>query len=167
MNAVNTVHQTLWDLIKDIRFAMLTHRHADGTLHSHVLTTQNRSIDEVNLLYFFVSRKTEMGQRLRADGNVAVTYSDPKKDAYVSITGVARVNEDLAKKKELFNVMTKAWFPGGVEDPDLELIEIQIKAAEYWDVKVSHFRQLLKIATAAATGKPPTDMADHEKVTMG
>ncbi|MDP3827291.1 MAG: general stress protein, partial [Polaromonas sp.] len=31
--------QTLWDLIKDIKFGMLTHRHTDGMLHSHPLTT--------------------------------------------------------------------------------------------------------------------------------
>ena len=34
----------LWDLIKGTRFGMLTHRHEDG-LHSHPLTTQNKTLD--------------------------------------------------------------------------------------------------------------------------
>lgn len=35
-------HETLWDLIKDIRFGMFTHRNAAGMLHAHPLTTQNK-----------------------------------------------------------------------------------------------------------------------------
>ena len=49
-------HETLWNLIKDIRFGMLTHRTSSGMLHAHPLTTQNRSIDEQSLLYFFFPR---------------------------------------------------------------------------------------------------------------
>ncbi len=43
---------TLWKLIKDIRFGMLTHRSATGQLHAHPLTTQNKDIDEQSELYF-------------------------------------------------------------------------------------------------------------------
>ena len=36
----------LWDLITDIRFAMLTTRHDNGHLHSRPMTTQNSKLDE-------------------------------------------------------------------------------------------------------------------------
>lgn len=157
-------HETLWDLIKDTRFAMLSHRHADGSLHSHPLTTQNKTLDETGSLWFFVSRKTELGQRLRADGNVNLSYANPDKDTWVSVTGVAYVREDLAKKQELFNVMAKAWFPGGAEDPDLELVEVVIEEAEYWNVKENKLLQLIKMAKAAATGTPPRKMGEHAEV---
>ena len=52
----HTDHQTLWHLIKHIKFGMLTHRHSNGELHSHPLTTQNKSADEDSQLYFFISR---------------------------------------------------------------------------------------------------------------
>ena len=57
-----TDHETLWDLIKDIKFGMLTHRHANGMLHAHPLTTQNRKLDEGSTLYFFISRKSELAR---------------------------------------------------------------------------------------------------------
>ncbi|MCZ8257651.1 MAG: general stress protein, partial [Polaromonas sp.] len=41
MSARKSDHDTLWDLIKDIKFGMLTHRHGDGSLQGHPLTTQN------------------------------------------------------------------------------------------------------------------------------
>ena len=153
----------LWKLIKDNRFAMMTHRHADGALRSHPLTTQNRSLDPGEPLYFFVSNKTELGQRLRADGNVCISYADPKNDVYVSVSGQARISEDLDTKRRLFNALAKAWFPRGAEDPDLELVEVEIQHAEYWNIKESKTSQLLKIATAAVSGKPP-EVGEHRKL---
>ena len=62
-NKTNT-HENLWNLIKDIKFGMLTHRHSSGMLHAHPLTTQNRSLDEHNELYFFISKNGELYERL-------------------------------------------------------------------------------------------------------
>lgn len=165
MSKNETPHETLWRLIKDTKFAMFTHRHGDGQLHAHPLTTQNRSLDEQNLLYFFVSRATELGQRVQSDGNVGLTYANPDKDTWVSVTGRARVNEDKALKERLFNPLVKAWFPGGLDDPNLELLEVKILHAEYWDIHENKMTQLLKMATAAVTGNPPK-MGDHKEVNL-
>jgi general stress protein 26 len=158
-------HKRLWELIKHMRFGMLTHRHANGTLHAHPLTTQNKSLEPDMVLYFFVSKKTELGQRLIADGNVNVSYADTQKDTYVSISGQASINEDERLKQHLFNALAKAWFPGGVSDPDLELVQVRILHAEYWDVKESKTTQLFKMAKAAVTGDPP-DMGEHRELSV-
>jgi len=157
-------HEVLWDLIKETRFCMLAHRHTDGTLHSHPMTTQNKSLDEDGRLYFFVARTSEVGRRLQEDGNVNLAYANPSKDTWVSVTGSASVLEDRQKKEELFNSMAKAWFPGGVDDPNLELVEVRIDEAEYWNVKENKLLQLLKMGKAAATGKPPAGMGEHAEV---
>jgi general stress protein 26 len=157
-------HEVLWDLIKDTRFCMLSHRHADGTLHSHPLTTRNKELGEEGCLYFFVSRASAVGQRLQADGNVNLAYANPDKDTWVSVTGTARVLEDMEKKRELFNPIAKAWFPGGPEDPTMELVEVRIDEAEYWNVKENKLLQLLKMGKAAATGSRPKKMGEHGEV---
>ena len=162
MNDTRKSHEVLWDLIKDTRFCMLSHRHADGSLHSHPLTTQNKALDEGALIYFFVSRKSEVGQRLRQDGNVNLSYANPKDDTWVSITGTATILEDAAKKKELFGVIDKAWFDGP-QDPDMELVEVRIDEAEYWNVKENKLLQLLKMGAAAATGTRPK-MGEHAEL---
>jgi general stress protein 26 len=156
-------HKRLWELIKHMRFGMLTHKHANGSLHAHPLTTQNKSLEPDMMLYFFVSKKTELGQRLTADGNVNVSYADPQKDTYVSICGQASVSDDMRLKQHLFNALAKAWFPGGVNDPDLELVQVRITHAEYWDVKESKTTQLYKMAKAAVTGHPP-DIGEHREL---
>jgi general stress protein 26 len=132
-------------------------------LHAHPLTTQNRSLKPGEPLYYFVSRKTELGQRLEADSNVCVCYADLKNDIWISISGQARISEDPDTKKRLFNALEKAWFPGGPEDPDLELVALEIQHAEYWNIRESKSGQLLKIANAAITGTPPK-LGEHREL---
>src|SRR6476469_7273927 len=131
MSTTTSDQTTLWSLIKDIKFGMLTHRHPDGTLQGHPLTTQNKSIDEGSMLYFFISRKSEMASRLQQDGAVNVAYADPGADTYVSVAGQARISDDQATKERLWSPMAKAWFPNGPNDPDVALLEVKIQHAEY------------------------------------
>jgi general stress protein 26 len=156
----------LWELIKDIRFAMFTTRHGNGHLHSRPMTTQNSKLDEDSNLWFFMSRKGDPVGDLIADPTVNVVYADPGKDSYVSVSGTASVVEDMAKKRELWNKFAEAWFPGGVSDTDLALVRVRITHANYWDVEESKVVQLYKMAKAAVTGKPPTDLGEHAVIRM-
>ena len=159
-------HAKLWELIKDTRFGMFTHRHHDGLLNSHPLTTQNRSIDEHNELYFFISKSGELYERLLTDGEVNVSYADPGDDSYVSLSGQARFIDDLAQKEALWSPMAKAWFPAGATDPNLGLLTVEIVNAEYWDVEESKMVQLFKMAKAAITGEPPKTLGEHKKLNV-
>ena len=156
----------LWDLIKDIRFAMFTTRHASGHLRSRPMTTQNSKLDEDANLWFFMSRRGDPVADLTADPVVNAVYADPGADSYVSVSGTASVMEDLAKKQQLWSKMSEAWFPGGPGDPDLALVCLKITHANYWDVKESKIVQLYQMAKAAVTGKPPTDLGEHAKIRM-
>jgi general stress protein 26 len=163
----NEDRETLWELIEDIKFAMFTTRHANGHLHSRPMTTQNSQLDENSSLWFFMSLKNETVADLRADPSVNIVYADPGDDSYVSVSGRAAVVDNLAKKQELWNKATEAWFPGGVTDPDLALVEVKISHANFWDVKSSKLVQLFAMAKAAITGKPPTDLGEEKEVRMG
>jgi general stress protein 26 len=156
----------LWDMIGDIRFGMLTLRGQDGQLHSSPMTTQNGSSDRGGVLWFFMSRSGERIRALQAEPEVNVAYADPDADKYVSISGVARIIEDPAKKKELFDAAAKAWFAGGADDPDLALVAIVVGEAEFWDVKSNKAVQLFKLAKAAVTGEKPRDLAEHRRVRL-
>lgn len=147
--------EKLWDLIRHIRFAMFTTRHENGHLHSRPMTTQNAKDDEGDRLWFFMSRSGDPVSDIAADSTVNIGYADPGKDCYVSVSGEARVVEDTAKKKALWSKMSEAWFPDGMDDPDLALVEVAITHAHYWDVKTNKAVQLIKMGVASVTGNPP------------
>ena len=170
--------ERLWELIKDIRFAMFTAQHSHGQndshnngqsgghLHSRPMTTQNRSVDRDNSLWFFMSRSSEPAMDIATNAEVNISYADVGADSYVSVSGRAAVVDDLRKKEQLWSKMAEAWFPGGAGDPDLALVQVRISHAAYWDVKESKLVQLFKMAQAAVTGKPPTGMGEHAEVRM-
>ena len=158
--------KTLWTLIKDIKFGMLTHRHTNGVMHSVPLTTQNKSGDEGSELFFFISSKGEIARSMAQDSNVNISYADPGDDNYVSVSGNGSIIDDQAKKEELFSLFAKAWFPGGPTDPDLALLRVDIGHVEYWDSKDSKMVQLFKMAASAVTGKPPQNMSEHREFSL-
>ena len=158
------VHDNLWDLIKDIKFGMFTHRDAHGVLHAHPLTTQNKSMDENSTLYFFVKSNSEIVSAVAAEQQVCVTYADPGSDSYVSVSGEARIDNDQAKKEALFTPMSKAWYPAGPTDPSLTLVTVRLQHAEYWESDNGAMVQLFKIAKAAISGDGPPDLGEHKKV---
>jgi general stress protein 26 len=103
---------------------------------------------------------------LAAQPEVNVAYADPGADRYVSVSGTAAVSNDPARKRQLWSKMAEVWFPAGVDDPDLTLVQVRIAHASYWDVKDSKLVQVVKMAKAAVTGKPPSDMGEHREVSM-
>lgn len=158
--------ELLWDLIKDIKFAMFTTRHSNGHMHSRPMTTQNKHLDEDDSLWFFMSRSGEPVADLSAQPDVNVVYSSPSDDSYVSVSGTASVVDNPAKTQQLWSKANDVWFPGGVSDPDLALVQVRISHASYWDVKANKLVQLFVMAKAAVTGRPPKDLGQHGDVRM-
>ncbi|MDR7095992.1 pyridoxamine 5'-phosphate oxidase family protein [Hydrogenophaga laconesensis] len=150
--------ESLRDMIKDIRFAMFTTRshraHHAGHLHSRPMTTQKVGVDE-GTLWFFMSRKGDPVADIAADPVVNVNYADPDKDTYVSVSGTARVVNDPAKVRALWNKAVEAWFPKGPDDPDVALVAVDIGHAHYWDIKENKLVQLLAMTKAVIVGGVP------------
>lgn len=141
--------KTLADKIKSIRFAMLTTVDSDGTLKSRPMTTQEVEFD--GDLWFFVGLDTEPVRQIKKNGTVNVAYSKPDDNLYVSVSGDAEIVNDDAKKKEFWNPLFKAWFPDGLEDPNLGLIKVSVTGAEYWDAPSGIVVTLVGFAKALIT----------------
>ena len=159
--------EALWELIKDIRFAMVIHHHDDGHLHACPMTTANKEgMNEDQHLYFLTGKDTDLARCVARNGQINVSYADPGKDQYVSVSAQASISEDPALKAQLFGPMAKAWFPDGVDDPNLAVLVARAEHAEYWDVKQSKLVQLFAMAKAAVTGEKPDAMGHHQEVPL-
>ncbi|CAF1114866.1 unnamed protein product [Didymodactylos carnosus] len=119
------------DSIKDIQFAMLTTLDKDNQLHSRPMAY--KQVDKDGELWFFTRADSHKVDEIKKNSLVNVAFSDPSKQNYVSVCGRAELIRDKQKAKELWNDYLKAWFPGGLDDPDLALLRIDIDSAEYWD----------------------------------
>jgi general stress protein 26 len=84
---------------------------------------------------------------------VNLSYSNFGKGQYVSINGTARIIQDKHKMKELWTPMLSAWFPEGLDDPNLALICVTVNTAEIWNTPSSKMVQLFGLAKAIMSGK--------------
>ncbi len=141
----------LWDLIKDIKYAMLTTVHEDGSLHSRPMATQRAEFD--GDLWFFTWRNTEKAIDVQKEKHVNLGYASPEGHRYVSVSGRARLITDRKKAEELWHGGLKAFFPKGLEDPDLALIRVKVDSAEYWDSPSAPIVQLAGFVKALAAGQ--------------
>ena len=138
------------DLIRGIRVAMLTTVDANGELHGRPMATQDFDFD--GTLWFFTAADSEKAAELERDARVAVSYVDPDRSRYVSLSGAARLVRERKKMRELWTPVLKAWFPRELDDPELALIEVRVTGGEYWDAPSSRLVRLAGLMKGALTG---------------
>jgi general stress protein 26 len=155
MNKETTDAETLASIIKDIKFTMMTTAAEDGALYSRPMATLKLDVANFNgRLWFFSKKKSSKNHSIENDQHVNLAYSEPDKNRFISVSGRATISEDKAKMKELWNPFLKAWFPEGIDDPEISLISVDVDCAEIWDSPTSKVVQLLGFFKAAVTGKP-------------
>lgn len=141
----------LWSLIKDIQFGMLTTVEQDGTLRSRPMATQKVEFD--GDLWFFTYGHSAKVDEVEHDHDVNVSFAEPDDNRYVSVSGKARLVRDRNKMEELWNPILKAWFPKGLEEPDIALLKVTVTQAEYWDGPNNTVVQLAGFVKAIVTGQ--------------
>ncbi len=143
----------LGEMIKDIKFAMLTTVDEEGALRSRPMAVQNTDGFD-GTLWFFTKAAAPKVEQVDHDHKVNVSFSHPDDQSYVSISGQAELVRDEAKKEELWTPAMKAWFPKGHDDPDVGLLKVVADKAEYWDTPHSLVVHAIGFVKATVTGKP-------------
>lgn len=156
----NEAMAKLWAMIEGIKVAMMTSW--DGRLlHARPMHGYQKEFE--GKLYFFTKLRSGKTGEIERFDQVNLAYADPEHQNYVSVAGKARVSTDRERMKQLWNPMASAWFPKGLGDPDLGLIEVEVESAQYWDSTASTMRYLWEVASANLTGKEP-DMGENVKL---
>ena len=155
--------QKLASLIGELRVGMLSTVDHDGCLHSRPLTTLK--MDSDSSLWFLISISSQKVSELDNFASVGVSYGNGESD-YVSVSGTTQIVRDRAIIQDLWTPLAKAWFPGGVDDPDLAALKVQVQRAEYWDGPSSRFVQLYAIAKATLSGDTDS-LGTHRTVKAG
>jgi general stress protein 26 len=155
MNNQMTDLERLATLIKDIKFTMLTTVSEDGTIHSRPMATQKIEVKSFDgTLWFFSKKNSFKNHDIENEQQVNLAYANPDDQKYASVQGRATISEDKEKMRELWNPTLKAWFPEGIDDPEISLIGVQVESAELWDSPPSKVVQLAGFVKSTLTGKP-------------
>lgn len=155
--------EKVFDMIKDIKMAMLVTQDEEGNLFARPMVAQER--DEQDQLWFFTAADSPKVHEIQVNSKVLLSYAESDGSCFVSIAGEASIVKDPAKINELWSESLKAWFPEGKDDPNLCLIEVNPVSAEYWDQPSSKFVQAFGYLKARVTGNPE-EMGENRLVRM-
>ncbi len=154
----------LYELIKDVKVAMMTTVETDGSLHSRPM--YSHTVDEAGDIWFFTRERTPKVGELSRDSQVNLAYADPSGNTYVSVAGKAEIVHDKAKVKALWTEGLKTWFPKGSDDPDIALIRVHPSGGEYWDQPSHAVMQIYGYVKSRITGESPTELGEQKKVSL-
>jgi general stress protein 26 len=142
-------------LIKDINVCMFgtscdakVHRH-----HEHSRPMATIEVEDNGTLWFYTDIRSIKVEEVSTQHDVHLLYAHPGKDSYMDVWGRADVVTDKQQIKDKWSPIIKAWFPNGVEDPNIALLKVQPVDCYYWDAETGKMVAFLKMAAAAVTGK--------------
>ena len=95
---------------------------------------------------------------------VVLTFVDQSENAYLSITGRAKVLRDVAKTRELWRKTDELWW-SGYDDPNVCLLQIEAMTAELWDGPASNAVFVWEFLKAKVSGAEPA-LGQNRKVTI-
>jgi general stress protein 26 len=148
----NEAVKKLQDMVGDIRTCMMITSGKTGARASRPMAAVDT--DHMGNIWFFTSRHSNKVKDIELDHFVQLVFAHPGKDSYLDVRGRANVITDTGSIKEKWNPMIKAWFPGGVNDPEICLLQIKTDEVHYWDTENSKMVQVLKTALSIVAGKP-------------
>ena len=154
----------LREIVKAVDICMLTTVDERGDLHSRPMSN-NRDVEFGGDLWFFT-----YGSSLKADEvgrvpKVNASFADVDAQLYASLTGGAEVVRDRAKIEELWKPQLKAWFPDGVDTPDIALLKVTVERAEYWDGSQSLVAHAVSLVSSLLKGEP-AQTGENEKLEL-
>jgi general stress protein 26 len=152
----------LWALIKDIDVAMLT-TEDHGLLRSRPMATVKREFE--GELWFFTRMDAHKLREIGANERVSLSYAEPLRQTYVSVSGRARLVRDKDKAEEMWTPDLRRWFPNGAEDDDVALLCVSVDEAEYWDSMSSAMTLAYGLAkTVPMSGE--AELGENEKLSF-
>ena len=165
MKEITNQHiEKLVEMVKDVRICMLitNEKNADNISGRPMGISK---IDEDGTMWFFTKASSYKVDEIEESKKVSIAITNESSNNYLMIHGTATLVNDKTKMKELWSAIMKAWFPLGLDDPDMTLIKVVPNEVEYWDSSSSKMVVLFNMLKAIVTGKEYKE-GEHGKINL-
>lgn len=150
----------VWELAHDIRYCSLV----TWSGHKQHARPMDARIDEdAHKVYFLTDVDGVKDDEIREYLMVSITFANPTKFKFVTMSGKAQVSNDRAKIAELWDKADKAFWDSA-QDPAIRLLVVDLEEAELWD-SPNVFVSTALMLSAAVTGSKPK-IGDNAKVAL-
>jgi general stress protein 26 len=142
------------ELLKHFRSTMMMTQEEHGGFHARPMGLQGKASEFDGRLWFFTDDRSHKMEEIRDDHDVWLIFQSDGDSAYMELKGTARETRDQAKMEKLFKPLIRTWFPEGLDEPHITLIEVDVHEGRFWDSPGGMFQLLGAFAKSVLTGKP-------------
>ena len=154
----------LVEMMEGVRVCMLITREKDSEdLSGRPMNVSK--IDNDGTVWFFTKASSSKAAEIEESTKVSIAIANENSNNYLMIHGSAILVNDKIKMKELWNPILKAWFPLGLDDPDMSLIKVMPYEVNFWDSSSSKMVVLFNILKAIVIGKEYEE-GEHGKIIL-
>lgn len=120
-----------WKALKSDRTMMLG---LDGVEDGHAqpMTAMLDGDVEHGPIWFFTSKDNGLVQAMRQGKRAMAHFTSKGHDLFATLHGDLVVEQDRGMIDKLWNRWVAAWFPGGKDDPKVELLRLDAESAQIW-----------------------------------
>ncbi len=147
------------DLLRRIDMTMMVTRAPSGPLDCRPMQVAECDVEQGGAIWFVTSVETRKVKEIHDDPRVLLVSQQD--GLYLAVWGNAEIVDDRKKATALWKDAYRAWFPNGLNDPDLRLVRVVPHSAEYWDnTGAGRGRYLFDATRSAAPGQPAAVAAE-------
>lgn len=161
---INQNVEKLIEMVKGVRVCMLiTNERNAENLSGRPMSISK--IDDDGTIWFFTKSSSYKVDEIEESKKVSIAITNESSNNYLMIHATAKLVNDKTKMKELWSSILKAWFPLGLDDPDMTLIKVTPNEVNYWDSSSSKMVVLFNMLKAIVTGKEYAE-GEHGKINL-
>lgn len=158
----NRDKKKLYEMIDDVKIAMLTTIEKNGSLHTRPMA--NQKADSEGSIWFFTDKDGSVARNVKANPKLSLGYAGS--GAYVAVTGKGEMVDDRALIEALWSEEVQAWFPKGKTDPNLTLLKVEPDTGEFWSFPSAPLSQTVGYVKAKLTGEKADDIGENKKLAL-
>ena len=153
------------EVIKDVKFAMMSTVNSKGDIHAWPMTTSETSI-AAKEIWFIGDKTSDVVKDIQDNPKIGLSYATQDEKDYVSVSANAELPTDKAKLDELWSPVYNAFFEHGKEDPNVQLIKVVPHGIECWLSGSSTVNMFKMAAAALQDGKTAEDIGEQFSVSL-
>lgn len=120
--------QKFWKALKSDMTALLGIHYVSERMQP--MTAQ--MLDDRDFIWFFTTRDNGLVADMRQDSQAMMCFASKGHDLFACVDGRLEEDNDRATIDALWNPFVAAWFEGGKDDPNLQLIRLDPTSAQIW-----------------------------------
>lgn len=100
--------------------------------HAQPMTAQLDEDEEGGPIWFFTARDVHLVRAMGSGHRAVASFASKGHDLFACLHGELVPDDDRATVDRLWNRFVAAWYPGGKDDPKLQLIRFDPERAQVW-----------------------------------